>query len=572
MKYRWSITPCDEDLARLLTGQIGCSLELVRCLLNRGIQDHRQAAEFLEPRLRALENPEMLPDMAVAVERLGQARRAGEQVVLFGDYDVDGVTATAILQEVMTAMGWRVSAYLPSRFEEGYGLTAAAVGQCVDQHQPQVLVSIDCGSTSLESIAWLKEAGIDVIVLDHHQLGESLPPATALVNPHRNQDSTASGKDLCSAGLAFKLAHALVKEGRSEGWEEALACDLRLVLDLVALGTVADLVPMRGENRIFVAAGLERIARTVRPGLQALMSVSGMRNPPGVFEVAFQLAPRLNAAGRLDTANDALELLLTRDPKKAEVLARQLDARNRERQVLERGMADEAVHAIRARFDAAEDWVIVEGRQEWHVGVVGIVASRVLREFHRPTIILGGDGAAWRGSGRSIQGFDLSSALRECDSFLVRHGGHAMAAGLTMQPEQVESFRRQLNAVARARIRPEDFEPLLLVDFELPLAGLTLELVADLGRLDPIGQGNPEVQVVLRNLQIQGEFHRMGGESQHARFRVVDATAAVQAVWWNCGSNSIPAGRFDLVAVPQLNHFQGRSSVQLKVLDWRPAN
>ena len=571
MKYRWLIAPLDEARTRVLTREIGCSFELSRCLLNRGFRDPAEAMDFLEPRLGRLEDPDLLPDMGAAVRRLGQARMAGERVVLFGDYDVDGVTATAILHEVMEALGWSVTCYLPSRLEEGYGLSSTAVCNCVDQHQPGVLLAIDCGSTSIESISWLNEAGIDVIVLDHHQLTGTLPAALALINPRRRQETAAPGKDLCSAGLAFKLAHALVKEGRRAGWAEAHACDLRLVLDLAALGTVADLVPLRGENRILVAAGLEKLGRTGRPGLQALKAVAGTRNPPGVFEVAFQLAPRLNAAGRLDTATDALELLLTREPSKAEAMACRLDKRNRERQGLERGMTEEAVRTIRDRFDTAEDFVIVEGKQEWHVGVVGIVASRVLREFYRPTIILGGDGAEWRGSGRSIEGFDLEAALSECEEFLVRHGGHAMAAGLTLRPEQVDPFRRRLNAVARARLRPEDFEPALRLDLELQLSELSFELVDELRRLDPIGQGNPEARVVLRNLQLAGVARRMGGEAQHARFRVANGAAMAEAVWWNCANRPMPAGRFDLVVTPQLDAYQGRTSVQLKVLDWQPA-
>lgn len=539
--------------------------------MNRGIEKPSEAEAYLDPRLARMEDPFLLPDIMLAVARLGQARAKSERVVLFGDYDVDGVTATAILQEVMTALGWRVSCYLPSRFEEGYGLSLAAVCNCVDQYQPQVLVAIDCGSTSVESIAWLNAAGIDVIVLDHHQISGVMPPALALVNPHRRGGEGGPGADLCSAGLAFKLAHALVKDGRRAGWAEAESFDLRLLLDLAVLGTVADLVPLRGENRILVAAGLGRLAGTGRPGLQALKAVAGTRNSTGVFEVAFQLAPRLNAAGRLDTASDALELLLTRDPGKAEVLAQKLDARNRERQRLERDMAEEAVRAVRARFDAAGDYVIVEGKQEWHVGVVGIVASRVLREFYRPTIILGGDGSDWRGSGRSIEGFDLGAALGECGEYLLRHGGHAMAAGLTLRPEQVDPFRQRLNTLARDRIRPEALQPPLRLDFEVSLSDLTLDGVVELRRLDPIGQGNRDVQVVLRDLQLMSAPKWMGHEAQHARLRVGNGSAIMEAVWWNCGGKPLPVQRFDLAVSPQLNCYQGRTSVQLKVLDWRPA-
>src|SRR5204863_6515447 len=305
-------------------------------------------------------------------------------------------------------------------------------------------------------ITWLRERGIDVIVLDHHQVSMPLPPTVALVNPQvtlgnqRLLPSLTSQStipnvsvgsaphafaELCSVRLAFKLAHALVKRGRETGLAGAQDFDLRPLLDLVALGTVADLVPLTGENRILVTTGLQRLQGTPRPGLIALKAVAEVGGPIGVYEVGFQLGPRLNAAGRLETAVGALNLLLAQKLAEAEPLARDLEARNRERQQIERRIAEQAIGAVRAKFDAQTDYVIVEGQLLWHVGVVGIVASRVLREFHRPTIILGGEGDEWRGSGRSIQGFDLAAALEHCDDLLLRHGGHAMAAGLSLHPQ-----------------------------------------------------------------------------------------------------------------------------------------
>jgi single-stranded-DNA-specific exonuclease len=571
MKYRWAMSPEDDQRARALAVEMACAPALGRCLLNRGITAAAEAAAFLSPRLRQLSAPELLPDMAAAVERLVSARERGERVVLFGDYDVDGVTATALLREVMCVLGWTVSCYLPCRFEEGYGLSLTAACNCADQHQPRVLLAIDCGTTSVESVSWLREAGIDVIVLDHHELGGRLPPAVALINPRRRAAPAGGTEELCSAGLAFKLAHALVKHGRSAGWPAANEFDLRLTLDLAALGTIADLVPLRGENRILVASGLKQMADTRRAGLKALMAVAGTRPEPGVWEVAFQLAPRLNAAGRLDTATDALELLLSREDTKARVLAERLNERNRERQRLEREIADKAVDMVRAQFDARNDYVIVAGDPTWHVGVVGIVASRVLREFGRPTIILGGAGQELRGSGRSVDGFDLASALDECREHLLRHGGHAMAAGLSLLPDRLEPFRRRLNSVARSRLELEDFEPVLQLDMELSLAELGVGMVKELNALEPVGQGNPPVRIAVRDLRLMGEPKRMGGESQHARFRVADGSGRAEAVWWNCAGQPMPSERFDLAVTPQLNTYQGRTSVQLKVLDWRCA-
>ena len=362
--------------------------------------------------------------MAAAVERLFLARRKDEPLVIFGDYDVDGVTSTALLTEILTALGWRVNHYLPHRLDEGYGLSQDGVENCLRRFPIKLLLAVDCGSTAVPSVEWLRQRGVDVIVLDHHQVSNPPPLATALVNP---RSGTGTFTELCSVGLAFKLAHALVKRGRETGLAGAQDFDLRPLLDLVALGTVADLVPLTGENRILVTTGLQRLQGTPRPGLIALKAVAEVKGPIGVYEVGFQLGPRLNAAGRLETAVEALNLLLAQNLTEAEPLARDLDARNRERQQIERSIAEEAIGAVRAKFDAQTDYVIVEGQLLWHVGVVGIVASRVLREFHRPTIIMGGEGEEWRGSGRSIEGFDLAAALRECQDLLVRHGGHAMA-------------------------------------------------------------------------------------------------------------------------------------------------
>ncbi len=333
--------------------------------------------------------------------------------------------------------------------DEGYGLSADGVENCLKKFPVKLLLAVDCGSTAVETISWLRERGTDVIVLDHHQVSNPAPAAIALVNPRLAGEGEVSFRELCSAGLAFKLAHAILKRGRETGLPGAAEFDLKPLLDLVALGTIADLVPLVGENRILVSAGLEKLSATQRPGLVALKEVAQCPPALGTYEVGFQLAPRLNAAGRLETAEEALRLVLASDLKIAMPLAQELDLRNRERQKIERGISDEVVGVVRSKFDAQKDFVIVEGQLLWHIGVVGIVASRVLSQFYRPTFIIGGEGDAWRGSGRSIAGFDLAAALRECDDLLIRHGGHAMAAGVTIHPDKIDSFRVRLNEIAR---------------------------------------------------------------------------------------------------------------------------
>src|SRR5437667_1333046 len=361
MRFRWSIAAQQPSLAGSLAQAVQASPLLAQCLINRGVTEANRAAEFLEPRLKQLSDPFRLPDMAPAVERLLLARSRGESLVIFGDYDVDGVTSTALLSEVLTALGWQVNGYLPRRLDEGYGLSRDGVENCLQKFPARLLLAVDCGSTAVSTVDWLRQRGVDVIVLDHHQVSHPPPAATALVNPQLAGASMPSFRELCSVGLAFKLAHALVKHGRQSGLRPAQDFDLRPLLDLVALGTIADLVPLTGENRILVATGLKRLNTTQRPGLVALKRVAQCPARVGVYEVGFQLGPRLNAAGRLEAATAALDLMLARDLDAAERLARELDARNRERQQIERNIAGQVIGAVRARFNADTDYVIVEG-------------------------------------------------------------------------------------------------------------------------------------------------------------------------------------------------------------------
>ena len=590
MKFRWSIAPPQPLFVRRLADDLKVSTLLAQCLANRGLTEPSRAIDFLEPRLKQLSDPFLLPNMAAAMARLFLARSRGEALVIFGDYDVDGVSSTALLTEVLSALGWAVNHYLPHRLDEGYGLSREGVENCLARFPTRLLLAVDCGSTAVASIDWLNCRGVDVIVLDHHQVSSPPPAATALVNPQLQravggwpsgtpaqalgaspQDAGGRFCEFCSAGLAFKLAHAVVKHGRETGLAGAQEFDLRPLLDLVALGTIADLVPLTGENRILVTAGLQRLNTTQRPGLIALKRVAQSPAPVGVYEVGFQLGPRLNAAGRLETASAALNLLLARDSIAAEPLARELDARNRERQQIERSIAEEVIGAVRARFNADTDYVIVEGQLLWHIGVVGIVASRVLREFHRPTIILGGDGEEWRGSGRSIEGFDLAAALGECDDLLLRHGGHAMAAGLSIHPKNLDALRSRLNELARRTLSREQLQPLLLLDAEVSLGDLSVRQLEELRRLEPAGQGNPPVQLAVRNVSLQRPPQRMGRDQQHAKLWITDGRTVCEVVCWNCDMEALPAGTFDLAFVPQINEYNGSRSLQLKLLDWRPA-
>jgi single-stranded-DNA-specific exonuclease len=569
--YQWRVAPEQPVLTEHLSKLIGISQLLAQCLLNRGLSEPEAIARFLEPRLKHLADPFLLPEMGLAVERLFAARAQSEPLVIFGDYDVDGVSATALLTESLTALGWKAKYYLPHRMEEGYGLSQAGVENCLRQHAATLVLAVDCGSAAVEPIAHLKTRNIDVIVLDHHQVCEPPPGTVALVNPQRAKSGEPSFKELCSAGLAFKLLHALVKRGRELGLAEFVEFDVRPFLDLVALGTIADVVPLVGENRILVSRGLECLNRTERPGLIALREVARIAGPIGNYEVGFQLAPRLNAAGRLENALDALHLLLARDPAEAKALAEKLDAQNRERQQIEKNIVAEVSALLRQSFDAARHFVLVHGNPSWHIGVVGIVASRVLQEFYRPTIIFGGDGEHWRGSGRSIEGFDLARALRECGELLLKHGGHAMAAGVSMLPEKLDAFRERLNEIAARELGTEKLQPSLRIDAEITLAELTIARMRELEKLQHTGVGNPAVQLWLRRLAHHRPLERFGPDKKHVRMLVTQGAEVSEAILWNQGNGDLPVGEFDMACVPQLNHFEGSTFVRLKVLDWRAA-
>jgi single-stranded-DNA-specific exonuclease len=569
MKFCWSLAPTQPLLAGRLASSLKISPLLAQCLLNRGYSEPGALENFLQPRLKNLADPFLLPDMDKAVDRLFRARDQNETVVIFGDYDVDGVTATTLLVQVLRPLGWRVEFYLPNRMEEGYGLSADGVENCLKKFPTTLLLAVDCGSTATETIAAVRARGVDVIVLDHHQVANPPPAAVALVNPqnHRGVDRAFTG--LCSAGLAFKLAHAILKRGREKNLPGMAEFDLKPLLDLVALGTIADLVPLSGENRILACAGLRQLNQTQRPGIVALKNVARITEAIGVYEVGYQLGPRLNAAGRLETAEESLQLLLADTLDAAVPIAHNLDSRNRERQKIEKSIVKDAVAALRMKFDPDKHYVIVEGQSLWHIGVVGIVASRVLQEFYRPTIIIGGENGEMRGSCRSITGFDMAAALRECDDLLVRHGGHAMAAGLSILPDKIDLFREKLNDLARRTLKTDQLKPSLLLDAEVGLDEMSFETLGHLDKLKPHGQGNPATQFCARNLSHAKPVQRMGTDKQHVKMRVTDGAATHEAVWWNGGDKSLPVGKFDLAFVPQINQFNGNRSVQLKVLDWR---
>ncbi len=545
MTNRWLIAPPEPALQQTLARELSLPAAIAQVLINRGHHDPAAARAFLNPQLRQLADPFLLPDMEAAVERI----RAGGRIVIYGDYDVDGVTSSALLTRVLRDIGATVANFLPHRMDEGYGLSADGIARCVKEHNPDLLIAVDCGTSSHDEIAGLKKNGVDVIVLDHHVPPAKLPDCV-LVNPKR-----CAGEPLASVGVAFKLAHALLKQDRQ------LGLDLREHLDLVALGTVADLVPLTGENRILVRAGLQRLPGTAKVGLRALMEVADVPDKVSPYHIGFRLGPRLNAAGRLGDAMAALELLLTEDGTRAAQLAEMLNDHNIERQKIEERIVKEAL-SLAAKN--ADDRVLVLANDDWHIGVIGIVASRVTQEFYRPTVVIGKDG---KGSCRSITGFSIVGALAGCADILLRYGGHEMAAGLSIASGKIGELRRRLNDHAERVLSADDMLRAVRVDAVMRLDDLDAVFFEALDRLEPCGQDNPSPTFAVLGVRLCGTRRVVG--KKHLKFRITDGDTTVEAIWWGRADVELPAGKMDVAFMPEWNEFRGERSVQLKVRDVR---
>ena len=561
MQRRW-ILPRAGDAAAMRG--LALDLELpplvADLLFAAGFRDAESISLFLQPRLRTLSDPNLLPGMPAAVARIGAALRAGQRIALYGDYDVDGVASLALLHRVLAACGARVECFLPLRAEEGYGLSHAGIDRCVELHAPELLIAVDCGTNSTAEIARLRDRGIDVVVLDHHEPGPTLPVCSALVNPKLGDGAFAN---LCSAGIAFKTAHALLKASPLPGF------DLREVLDLVALATICDLVPLTGENRILVRAGLDRMASTRWPGLAALLRVSGVAFPVKTSDVGFRLGPRINAAGRLGTALEALRLLLTDDPAEAARIAASLDAQNQERQSVERAVAAEVEKWIDANFDPARDTTIVAGAREWHQGVLGIVAARVMRRHHRPALIVGFDETGHgKGSGRSIDGLSLVEALRRCETHLGKFGGHEMAAGLNVHEDAFDAFRSAFETAARSMVTDDMLVPRLHLSAEVAIEDFGDDLLASQQMLEPFGNGNAQPLLFVRRLSPAAPPRVL--KEKHLRL-TFGASRKVSAIFFNGAGQPLPPAPWDVAFHLERNEYNGRVEAQMQIVAIRSA-
>lgn len=564
----WKTADSDRDRALFLAKETNLPIPVLYVLVSRGIDSPDSIEKFLNPRLSDLSDPFRLPDMRKAVDRIRQAIKARQQIVVHGDFDADGVTSTALMVKVLKELGAEVAAFLPDRIREGYGLTRKGLERCLSSRRADLIITVDCGTNAEAALKWAAEKGVDVVVTDHHEVSGTTSPVVAVVNPKLISD--ARTEVLAGVGVAFKVCHALIKDGIANGDKEVSGIDLRNYLDYVAVGTVADVVPLTGENRILVRHGLSRINETSSPGLKALIEVSGVKTSIDSYHLSFIIAPRLNAAGRMGAAEPALELLLTDDVNRSTEISEILDALNTERRRQEESISDEAAGEIQSYFDVKKTAGIVTGREGWHVGIIGIVASGICGKYNRPVVVVGfdknGDG---RGSCRSIESIDIVDVLNECSDLLVSYGGHRMAAGLSIKQSNFEEFKRRFNESCRARQQDTDLEVRQRVDAWIDLRECDDRLFEALQRLKPFGLGNPGPVWGTRAVNVVGTPRKVG--NGHLKMTVAVGGTQIDTIAFNMGEMEVPEGPIDILYGLQENVYMGRRSLQLNIKDFRAA-
>lgn len=558
----WRVKTPAPALCRILACKLGISTITAQLLINRGIYTVEQGRAFLGSELERLHPPLLLKDMEKAVKRILKAISAGEKILIYGDYDADGITATALLVHVFRRLGAGVDYYIPNRLEEGYGLHLEVLRKAKEKGT-DLVVTVDCGISAQAEAFWAKENGLDLIITDHHEPPPEIPQAFAVINPKR-RDCKYPFKELAGVGVALKLAQALLEEAgkESEAWQD--------YLDLVCLGTIADIVPIHGENRILVKHGLTGLANTVSPGLQALMAVSGVnKDDLGPREVGFGLAPRLNAAGRIGSPDLAARLLLTDNIGEAWEFAGELNRGNQTRQKIESAVLEEALKLLEDKPDLLDARVLVLASENWHPGVIGIVASRLLGRFYRPVLLIALEGEEGKGSARSIPDFNIHKALTHCRNHLLDYGGHALAAGFSINSCKIEDFRREINIYAEQVIDDNKMIPRMDLDGIIDMGQISEDLVNEINLLRPFGHNNPNPLLGCLKASVL-ESRGVGRGAAHLKLRLRGENGSLDGIGFNLGAYAevlATAEAVDLAFVPGINEYNGRRSVQLEVKD-----
>lgn len=578
MARKWSFHPHDATMIRRLSDQLQVSPLLAQVLIARGMSDAEAARAFLNAKLSDLNDPALLPGVEAAADAIVRALQQKRRITIYGDYDVDGVTGTSILWHCLQLCGGRVDYYIPCRMEEGYGLNQAAIRQLHEEDPQRLLVSVDCGIASVREAALAKELGLELIITDHHTLGEQLPDAAVLVHPRLPGSEYPFG-ELCGAGVAFKVAWAICQRlGDGKKASPRMRDFLQSAVGLAAVGTVADVVPLQAENRVIVRYGLQSLRGMGSPGLKALLQVAKLADKEALRadDIAFGIGPRINAAGRLGQARLAVELLTTEDPERAGQLAAWLDQLNDNRKTVERRILRQAKDMVEENSAWQQHKTLVLAHHEWHPGVIGIVASRVAEEFDKPAILIAlKDDGTGTGSGRSFAGFQLYDALDACRGHLLQFGGHKAAAGLKLQAGNVEAFRESLAAWAAEHFHPTAEDTQLRIDAEVLLSEVNLRAVTELDRLGPFGAANPTPRFMASYVELAEPPKTMGEGARHLSVRirqqgtVLRGVAFGRAEW--AEEMAKVGGPLHISFQPNINTFQGMNRVELQLIDWKPA-
>ena len=567
---RWQVTPPPPGAGELAR-RLGTAPLVAQVLANRGLTDIEAARRFLNPKLTDLHDPTRLPGTEAAAGRIAKALADGEKIVIYGDYDVDGMTAIAILHACIKMLGGQADFYVPHRLDEGYGVNAEAIGKIVADGA-QLIVTVDCGISAAEPLRAATDAGVDVIVTDHHSPPDALPDAAAIVHPRLGEEAYPNG-DLAGAGVAFKVAWQLARVvcGRDRV-DEPMREFLLNATCLAALGTIADVVPLVGENRSLATYGLRGLPATKHAGLRALLEAAGLVGEKlDAYHVGFLLAPRLNACGRMGHARLAVELLTDAPPARSRQIAQYLNQQNAERQRIEKAIAEEAAEmVVRRGLDGPDSRIIVLASESWHGGVIGIVASRLVERFARPAILVAFNGDGGQGSGRSIAGFHMRDALAACSEHLESFGGHAMAGGIRIARDRVEAFAEAIGDYARRHVSAEELTPSLGIDAETTLAALSYHAVDHITRMGPFGSGNPRPVVAVRGCRLLGAPRRMGRGGKTVSLLLTQGGGRVRAVGFGMGDladHLVGIHTVDVAGEPTLNSFRGATNVELQLRD-----
>lgn len=569
MKYSWVYKEEDPKLQGIISRELAVSPILAKLLINRGITDPSSARKFIKPFLKDLYDPFLMKDMEKSVHRIIRAIKAKERILIYGDYDVDGITTTALFINFFRDLGLEADYYIPNRFSEGYGLNIDAIKR-IKERGVELIITGDCGTNSHEEVELANRLGIDIIITDHHEPLPPSPKAYAVLNP-KQEDCLYPFKNLAGVGVAFKLIVAIRAVLRKNGYSVKRLPNLKKYLDMVSLGTISDMAPLIDENHNLVKHGLKMITNSLNIGIESLKEISGIYGRDiGISEVGFILSPRINSVGRLGNASISVELLTTDDKDRAIEVSQILDKQNRERRSIQENILMEAKDIIQYRLPSIKDEdILILSSPDWHQGVIGIVASKLAEEYKRPTILISIEGESGKGSARSINSFNIYEALSECRDMLLNFGGHEYAAGFTLEKKNINGLRERLKGISNKKINKYDITPEIILDAKIPFKELSIDLVNNIETLGPFGFSNPEPIFSSHGIEILGKPRLMGARENHLKMKLKQGPYVYNSVGFNMSDkiDEINGALIDIAFIPELHQWNGSETIRLKLKD-----